>query len=587
MDGSTGRARRPLGGLLLDGGLISDHELEVALTLQEDVGGLLGQLLVRIGAVSEETLLQTLGEQLGLQVLDVNEAPSVEEATAFISSGGAPLAWWIDKQAIAWRAGEGDEASVICAAINPLDVGLRERILGLAQGTAEFRLAPRGLVVDMLDQLSHGGRAAAAGGGGLSEVARLRELAQEAPVVDFVSGVFADALTRRASDVHLEPFEHQFRVRLRIDGMLVTTRTGPRSAFDAICSRIKLLSGMDIGERRRPQDGRQSIRVAGQELDLRVSTLPSAWGESLVLRLLGKSSRLPGLDELGAGPGQIEQLLNLVERPNGVVLLSGPTGSGKTTSIYRLLTHLNDGVRKIVTVEDPVEFDLPGVIQMQVRSDIGLDFAAGLRSILRQDPDVIMVGEIRDPETARIAVQAALTGHLVISSVHTNSALAAVARLVDLGIESYLLSDVIRGVAAQRLVRRLCQSCARPSDRAQVEGYEAAAADLSAGPGTKASWREPVGCERCAGTGFLGRIGLFEIAAASPELEQGIRRQAGEDELTRTARRSGFRTLFEDGYLKARAGLTSMGEVRRVTGAEGDGDPAAAESQLSAQGAHA
>ena len=581
MDGSAARPQGALGALLLAKGLISERELEVAQALQADVGGLIGQLLVRIGAISEENLLLTLGEQLRLQVLGPDQAPSLDQTAAFIKSAGAPLAWWIDRQAIAWRVGEGDESRVVCAALNPLDVGLRERILALADGAAEFRLAPRGLIVDILEQMSHGG-GAVVGGGGLSEVARLRELAQEAPVVDFVSGVFADALTRRASDVHLEPFEHQFRVRLRIDGMLVTTRTGARASFDAICSRIKLLSGMDIGERRRPQDGRQSIRVAGQELDLRVSTLPSAWGESLVLRLLGKSSRLPALEELGADPGQIEQLLNLVERPNGVVLVSGPTGSGKTTSIYRLLTHLNDGVRKIVTVEDPVEFDLPGVIQMQVRSDIGLGFAVGLRSILRQDPDVIMVGEIRDPETARIAVQAALTGHLVISSVHTNSALAAVARLMDLGVESYLLADVIRGVAAQRLVRRLCQVCSRPSDRAEAQAHEAAAAGLASRPKTKAAWREPVGCEHCAGTGFLGRLGIFEIAGSSPELERDIRRQAGEEALRSTLRRQGFRILFEDGYLKARAGLTSMAEVRRVSGADDEGDLAPPEPLLGA-----
>ncbi|MEI9964268.1 MAG: ATPase, T2SS/T4P/T4SS family [Caulobacteraceae bacterium] len=585
MDGWTAHAQKPLGDLLLGKGLISERELDLALTLQAEIGGLLGQVLVRIGAVSEGNLLQTLTEQLGLAVLAPEQAPSLEQAAAFIKSSGSPLAWWIDRQAIAWSADEAGSGPVICAALNPLDVGLRERILCLSDGAAEFRLAPRGVVLDILDQLSLGGRTPTANG--LSDVARLRELAQEAPVVDFVNGVFADALMRRASDVHLEPFEDHFRVRLRIDGMLVTTRTGARTSFDAICSRIKLLSGMDIGERRRPQDGRQSIRVAGQELDLRVSTLPSAWGESLVLRLLGKSTRLPALDELGADPSQVEQLLSLVERPNGVVLLSGPTGSGKTTSIYRLLTHLNDGVRKIVTVEDPVEFDLPGVIQMQARSDIGLNFAAGLRSILRQDPDVIMVGEIRDPETARIAVQAALTGHLVISSVHTNSALAAIARLVDLGIETYLLADVIRGVVAQRLVRRLCQACARPSDQAQIDIYEAAAAGLSSRPQSTAAWREPVGCERCAGSGYLGRVGLFEVAVSSPELERGVRAQAGEDELRRIARRHGFRSLLEDGYRKARAGLTSMIEVQRVTGADAESDHARAEPLLAAHGADA
>ena len=316
-------------------------------------------------------------------------------------------------------------------------------------------------------------------------------------MIDFVNGVFAEALARRASDVHVEPFEDQFFVRMRIDGMLVTARRGPRSNFDAVCSRIKLLSGMDIGERRLPQDGRQTIRVSGQQVDLRVSALPSTWGESVVLRLLGKTSRLPDLEELGLGEAEAERLLALAEQPNGVLLVSGPTGSGKTTTIYRLLTHLNDGVRKIVTVEDPVEFDLPGVVQVHVKSDIGLTFAAGLRAMLRQDPDVIMVGEIRDPETAKIAVQAALTGHLVISTVHTNSALAAVSRLLDLGVEDYLLADVLRGVVGQRLVRRLCPHCAtpaRPSSAATTRPRRRPAWRCEGA----ADWREPAGCEACA-----------------------------------------------------------------------------------------
>jgi general secretion pathway protein E len=356
--------------------------------------------------------------------------------------------------------------------------------------------------------------------------------------------------------------------------MLVTARRGPRSGFDAVCSRIKLLSGMDIGERRLPQDGRQTIRVSGQQVDLRVSALPSTWGESVVLRLLGKTSRLPALQELGLDAAQAEGLLSLAEQPNGVVLVSGPTGSGKTTTIYRLLTHLNDGVRKIVTVEDPVEFDLPGVVQVHVKSEIGLTFAAGLRAMLRQDPDVIMVGEIRDPETAKIAVQAALTGHLVISTVHTNSALAAVARLLDLGVEDYLLADVLRGVVGQRLVRRLCPHCARPSSPEQRRHHEAAApgGPPSSGP---ADWREAKGCEACANTGYLGRIGLFETAVATKALERSVRSRADEDALAATARRDGFRTLFEDGYAKARAGLTTLSEVYRSVGLRAAAEEAA------------
>jgi general secretion pathway protein E len=254
-----------------------------------------------------------------------------------------------------------------------------------------------------------------------------------------------------------------------------------------------------------------------------------------------------------------------VGRPNGVVLVSGPTGSGKTTTIYRLLIHLNNGVRKIVTVEDPVEFELPGVVQMQARSDIGLSFAAGLRSILRQDPDVIMIGEIRDQETAAIAVQAALTGHLVISTIHTNSALAAVPRLLDLQVEPFLLADVVRGLVGQRLVRRLCPHCATPSDAGRAAAYEAAA-PAGFRCAEPAAWREPAGCAKCGQSGYLGRLGLYEIAPSSPALEQEIRHRASEEALTRAARAEGFASLAEDGYAKARAGLTTLAELRRVAG---------------------
>ncbi|HEY4587453.1 MAG TPA: GspE/PulE family protein, partial [Brevundimonas sp.] len=434
-------------------------------------------------------------------------------------------------------------------------------------------LAPRSLIEALTDDLSQDqapGLDPALGGGG-ADAARLRELAQEAPVIDFVNAVFAEALTRRASDVHVEPYEDRFLVRMRIDGVLTTARSAPRSNFDAVCSRIKLLSGMDIGERRLPQDGRQSIRVSGQEVDLRVSTLPCSWGESIVLRLLGKTSRLPQLSELGVSAQQEQGFLRLAEHPNGVFLITGPTGSGKTTTIYRLLTHLNDGERKIITVEDPVELDLPGVIQVRVRSEIGLTFAAGLRSILRQDPDVIMVGEIRDPETARIAVQAALTGHMVISTVHTNTALAAIPRLLDLGIEDYLLADVLRGVAGQRLIRRLCEDCARPSTPAEAAAHEqSVAAHLHAITADEpARWMEPVGCARCGHSGFRGRLGVYELAPMSPALIAGMRASADEDQLTAVARSEGFLSFADDALLKARRGQTALTEVHRIAGAQG------------------
>ena len=565
-----------LGELLVERGLVRPADIANALSLQAQNGGLIGLNLVRLGALSEAQLLEVLAEQLGLEVLAPEDSPAPERISAFLDEIRSPLGWWAEREAVAWReevseGEEGRESRILCAAVQPMDPALAERV---AQATAEpvvFLLAQRSLIEALTEDLSrdHSPPLDVGLGGIGADAARLRELAQEAPTIDFVNAVFAEALTRRASDVHVEPYEDRFLVRMRIDGVLTTARSAPRSNFDAVCSRIKLLSGMDIGERRLPQDGRQSIRVSGQEVDLRVSSLPCSWGESIVLRLLGKTSRLPQLSELGVSREQEAGFLRLAEHPNGVFLITGPTGSGKTTTIYRLLTHLNDGERKIITVEDPVELDLPGVIQVRVRSEIGLTFAAGLRSILRQDPDVIMIGEIRDPETARIAVQAALTGHMVISTVHTNTALAAIPRLLDLGIEDYLLADVLRGVAGQRLIRRLCSDCARPSTSAEAKVHEMAVpAHLRAvAKREPAAWREPVGCAKCGGSGFRGRVGVYELAPMSPAIIAGMRASADEDQLTVAARSEGFLSFADDGFLKARRGETALTEVYRIAGA--------------------
>ena len=567
--------RRRLGEELIARGMIREADLTNALTLQGQNGGLLGLNLVRLGAVSEAQLLDVLSEQLDLPILLPEHSPRPDQIAAFLAEIRSPLNWWAENEAVAWREEPTETAPgrIVCAAVQPLSPGLGERIGQASLDPVVFMLAQRSLI-EALTQDLHADGAPLMDGvmSGGADAARLRELAQEAPTIDFVNAVFAEALTRRASDVHVEPYEDRFLVRMRIDGVLTTARAAPRANFEAVASRIKLLSGMDIGERRLPQDGRQSVRVSGQEVDLRVSTLPCSWGESIVLRLLGKTSRLPELSELGVSAPQEKTLLELSEHPNGVFLITGPTGSGKTTTIYRLLSHLNDGERKIITVEDPVELDLPGVIQVRVRADIGLTFAAGLRSILRQDPDVIMIGEIRDPETARIAVQAALTGHLVISTVHTNTALAAVPRLLDLGIEDYLLADVLRGVAGQRLVRRLCD-CARPStpDEAAVNEQSIPAHLRVIADTEPAAWHEPVGCARCGQSGYRGRVGAYEIAPASPALIQALRASADEDQLTAIAREDGFLSFGDDAFLKARRGMTTLSEVHRIVGG-GDGD---------------
>jgi|CXWL01.1.fsa_nt_gi general secretion pathway protein E len=550
-------AMRRLGELLLERGLVSGQDFAEAEAVVREVGGGLGPTLVRIGALSEDDLLTVLSEQVGLPILDPALSPSVDLVREAAEQLGAPLTWFIDNETIAWRADAGD---LYVAGPRVHDPAIQEAIEQWRAPATRIFLASSLVLEPILLALRGQGDLRAA-----ADPARLLELAEEAPVIDFVNSVLAEALVLRASDVHFEPFENKLVVRLRVDGVLTQRRVASREIFDAVSSRIKLLSGMDIAERRLPQDGRQSVRVSGRDVDVRVSTLPTTWGESIVIRLLGNTRVIPELDALGLGPQQRTIVIDAVAQPNGLVLVTGPTGSGKTTTVYRLIARLNDGVRKIVTIEDPVEFDLPGVLQMTVRPDIALDFATGLRSILRQDPDVIFVGEIRDSETARTAVQAALTGHLVISTVHTNSALAAAPRLIDLGVEKFLLADVLRAVIGQRLVRCVCPSCGQRDEDPSHDARANALLPPTLRHGA-ANWRHGPGCSACGGSGFRGRIGVFETTRIDPAIQQAIRTNAPETEIAALARAQGFTTLLENGIAKARAGHTSFIEALRVLG---------------------
>lgn len=557
---------RRIGDILVADAAVTPEDLRAGLALQAEAGGRIGLTLVRIGAVDETALLDALSRQLDLPVSTAADLPSRDETRAAMQVLGAPLTWWIERRAVPVLTGTNGDARLTIHAEDPLDPALREVVAAAARTPVSFALAPAEALRALLAETEAGDREIV--DADMGDARRLREMAEEAPVIDFVNAMFAEALRRGASDVHVEPYEGRFAVRMRTDGVLDVWRTGARAQFDAVASRIKLLSGMDIGERRLPQDGRQTIRAGGREIDLRVSTLPASWGESIVLRLLGKTRSIPQLAELGASQAHQDLLLTLIQEPNGVVLVTGPTGSGKTTTIYRLIQHLADGARKIITIEDPVEFDLPGVVQVPVRSDIGVTFAAALRSVLRQDPDVILVGEIRDGETARIAVQAALTGHLVITTVHTNSALAGIPRLMDLGVDDFLLSDVLRGVVAQRLVRRLCPVCSKPAEADEAAALDRKVAKLGIDPSAlgPANWRDPVGCDACNGTGYKGRLAVYEATNVTDEMRRAIRRGAPEAELAEIARAHGFLTLSDDGLLKARQGLTSWGEVARVAG---------------------
>ena len=393
----------------------------------------------------------------------------------------------------------------------------------------------------------------------LPEPEDLMESEDDAPIIRLINAILTEAVRNNASDVHIEPFEKRLCVRMRIDGVMHDTLEPPRSIAALMISRIKVMARLDISEKRLPQDGRISLRVAGRPVDVRVSTLPSGHGERVVMRLLDKEAGRLDLEQLGMAPRDRDLLNDLIHRPHGILLVTGPTGSGKTTTLYAALTRLNDATRTILTVEDPIEYYLDGVGQTQVNTRVDLTFARGLRAILRQDPDVVLVGEIRDLETAEIAVQASLTGHLVLSTLHTNTAIGAVTRLRDMGVEPFLLSSSLVGIAAQRLVRLLCTHC-----RAEHRLTEAECALFELDPGDPPLAYRAVGCERCNGTGYWGRSGIYELIALDDRMRTAIHDGASEFELDRQARRKGP-GIRSDGLRRILAGDTSVEEVLRVT----------------------
>jgi general secretion pathway protein E len=403
------------------------------------------------------------------------------------------------------------------------------------------------------------------------DVRRLEDLASDAPVIKLVNELIARAVETRASDIHIEPCEDCVSIRLRIDGVLQTFDRLPKSAHAAVSSRIKIMSQLDIAERRLPQDGRISSTVGGRSIDLRVATIPTIWGENVVLRILNRSSVALDFSALGFGERDLVALKRMLKEPNGMLLVTGPTGSGKTTTLYTALDRLNDTERKLFSVEDPVEYYLAGVNQVQVNSRIGLTFSGALRSILRQDPDVIMIGEIRDLETAEIAVRASLTGHLVLSTLHTNSAAASITRLLDMGVEDYLLGSTLVGVLAQRLVRRLCPSCRVP--HCPGSGYvdrlvRLAEPALSPGEQMVPQLFKAVGCAKCRGTGFSGRTAVYELLSVTDAVRDAISARKSERRVEDAAVSSGMISMLANGLAKALSGETTVDEILRVTKAE-------------------
>jgi len=551
-----------LGEILLQAGLITPETLGMALKRARQSRERLGDALVALGAVSADDVLRALAQQRGLAFLSAEELPFTLPVLKNLSPKYL-------RQYLACPVSV--EGTTLCVATadptNPLLVDELRETLGM---TIALCVAPKEAILEAIER-TYGASTAlqkivegispAEGEGEREEdITQLRDMAFEAPVVRLVNLLIEEAVTAEASDIHIEPAEDTLRVRYRIDGILYDLEAPPRRLQAAVTSRIKLMAELNIAERRLPQDGRIRMTLGGRRVDIRVSTVPTIHGESIVMRLLDRSSVFLPFDKLGFSPGTARIFDRLINQPNRIVLVTGPTGSGKTTTLYAALDKINSAEKKIITIEDPVEYQLKGVNQIAVRPKIGLTFAGGLRHIVRQDPDVIMVGEIRDLETAEIAVHAALTGHLVFSTLHTNDAPSAITRLQDMGVEAFLIASVLSGALAQRLVRRICQMCRVP--------HEPDPGDLLAIGVTEThnvSLFRGEGCEACRKTGYKGRIGVYELFVINEDIRSLILRKASSGEIRRAAVDNGMVSLREDAWAKARAGLTTVDEILRVT----------------------
>jgi type II secretion system protein E len=545
---------------LVSSGLISEEALAAAVTEQRATGKRLVEVLLARRALSENALVRALSEMLGLEIVPLG---TLEVASEVLSR--VPSEFALSRQVLPLAADEGE---LKVAVADPLDFSTQDDLRMLTGLTirpvlalpSEIRRATeRFYMARMLQD------AEAQDGGGMAEealdVADLQKMAQEELVIQLVNLILNQAIQDRASDIHVEPFERELRVRYRIDGILHEASSPPKRLHPAIVSRIKILSDMNIAERRLPQDGRMRLQSAGRQIDVRVSTIPILYGESVVMRILDRSSTLLTLEELGMRTDARSRFRRLIRSPHGIILVTGPTGSGKTTSLYAALSEIYSTERKIITIEDPVEYQLHGINQMQVHPQIGLTFANGLRHIVRQDPDVIMVGEIRDAETAEIAIHAALTGHLVLSTLHTNDAAGAISRLLDMGAEPYLVASSLIGSVAQRLVRVICPRCRTTVPRDHEMWSQAALLnpEMERGP-----IYQGLGCEECRQLGYRGRAGVFEMLPVDDAVRQMILKRASATDIRQYAVRNGMTTLLGDACSKALDGTTTVSELLRV-----------------------
>ncbi len=550
-DSTPGPRYMRLGQILVERGKLELEELDRALELQKERGDKLGKILVDMGLIAQRDVLSAISDQLGIPLITVDSAPpSAPEIDG--------LSHRFLRQCRAFPVGLSG-AVLTLAMADPLDFETIAAVRSFSGLEIQTVLAAESEILDAIEKHYGETERQVLSGDGEDEQAsadleHLRDMASEAPVIRLVNTMIADALEKRASDIHIEPFEKEFRIRFRVDGVLFNQEAPPRELKAAIISRLKLMAKLNIAERRLPQDGRIKIKILGREVDLRVSTLPTLYGESVVMRLLDRSAGdFYDLRRLGFDDHMLSRMEHFTGLPHGIFLVTGPTGSGKSTTLYSALKRINLPDKKIITIEDPVEYQMDGINQIHVNPQIGLTFAAGLRHIVRQDPDVIMVGEIRDRETADIAIRAALTGHLVFSTLHTNDAPSAITRLTDMGVENYLITSSLVAVLAQRLVRVICRHCRVPAGVAlSPEGEH-----VSAFRGE--------GCPECHGRGYTSRVGIFELMDLNDEIRGLIMRNEDASVLTKAARRNGMRNLREDGWRKIREGTSTVEEVMRVT----------------------
>ncbi|MEA2331240.1 MAG: type pilus assembly protein PilB [Thermoleophilaceae bacterium] len=550
-------AKRRIGDVIVQLGFAERELVEDVVDKGRANGIPLGQALIDAKIVDSNQLAQALAERNGLDYVDLNSFEVDQGAANLIDAGKArryqtiPISFLGEQTVLVATA---DPANVLALDDIAMATGYEVRRAVASPEDIEALISQLSRLGDSVEQLEEEAEASAA------EVIELRDQADEAPVVKLVHSVIADAVRRGASDIHFEPRPSDMRVRYRVDGVVIDTTTVPRQLVAGLISRVKIMANLDIAEKRVPQDGRIGLSVDGRHIDLRVATLPVVRGESIVMRILDKDKVVMDLDVLGMEEHDRDRFDAALKATNGAILVTGPTGSGKTTTLYAALSTVNTADKTIITIEDPVEYELTGVKQVQVNPKTGLSFAAGLRSMVRADPDVIMVGEVRDRDTAQIAIESALTGHLVLTTLHTNDAPLAVARLVEMGIEPYLVSSGVECVVAQRLVRRLCE-CKTEAKLSQ-EVLEGQGFECDHG----FTAYEPAGCVRCNHSGYKGRLGIYELMVITEGIRRLILETASADQLRAQARSEGMRTLRQDGLEKIQRGVTSVAEVLRVTG---------------------